>query len=91
MAVEQDHPAEAIRVNVLGTHIDHRGGSVNPADGNFSFQVTQAYRIENGKLALTIAPEFCGSAISLTRGSEELLRSAYPTARPLAWSAAYSQ
>jgi TldD protein len=27
------------------------GGSVNPADGNFSFQVTQAYRIENGKLA----------------------------------------
>ena len=27
------------------------GGSVNPADGNFSFQVTEAYRIENGKLA----------------------------------------
>jgi len=26
------------------------GGSVNPADGNFSFQVTEAYRIENGKL-----------------------------------------
>jgi len=26
------------------------GGSVNPADGNFSFQVTEAYAIENGKL-----------------------------------------
>lgn len=26
------------------------GGSVNPADGNFSFQVTEAWRIENGKL-----------------------------------------
>jgi TldD protein len=26
------------------------GGSVNPADGNFSFQVTEAYQIENGKL-----------------------------------------
>jgi TldD protein len=26
------------------------GGSVNPADGNFSFQVNEAYRIENGKL-----------------------------------------
>ncbi|MGH7730308.1 MAG: TldD/PmbA family protein, partial [Candidatus Eiseniibacteriota bacterium] len=27
------------------------GGSVNPADGNFSFQVTEAYRIERGRLA----------------------------------------
>src|SRR5258706_2100948 len=26
------------------------GGSVNPADGNFSFQVTEAWQIENGKL-----------------------------------------
>ena len=26
------------------------GGSVNPADGNFSFQVTEAWRIENGRL-----------------------------------------
>jgi TldD protein len=26
------------------------GGSVNPADGNFSFQVTEAYQIEDGKL-----------------------------------------
>jgi TldD protein len=26
------------------------GGSVNPADGNFSFQVTEAYQIENGRL-----------------------------------------
>ena len=26
------------------------GGSVNPADGNFSFAVTEAYMIENGKI-----------------------------------------
>ena len=26
------------------------GGSVNPADGNFSFQVTEGMQIENGKL-----------------------------------------
>ena len=26
------------------------GGSVNPADGNFSFQVTEAYQIEDGRL-----------------------------------------
>jgi TldD protein len=26
------------------------GGSVNPADGNFSFQVTEAVMIENGRL-----------------------------------------
>jgi TldD protein len=26
------------------------GGSVNPADGNFSFQVTEAWQIEDGKL-----------------------------------------
>jgi TldD protein len=27
------------------------GGSVSPADGNFSFQVTEAYQIEDGRLA----------------------------------------
>ncbi len=42
-------------------------------------------RIENGVLALTVAPDFCGSAISLERGKEQLFRSAYPEARPLAW------
>jgi TldD protein len=26
------------------------GGSVNPADGNFSFQVTEGWLIENGRL-----------------------------------------
>jgi TldD protein len=30
------------------------GGSVNPADGNFSFQVTEAYRIENGRLTAPV-------------------------------------
>jgi len=41
--------------------------------------------IDNGLLALTVAPGFQGSAISLERNGEELLRSAYPEARPLAW------
>ena len=30
------------------------GGSVNPADGNFSFQVTEAYQIERGTLAAPV-------------------------------------
>ncbi len=30
------------------------GGSVNPADGNFSFQVTEAWRIEDGRLAAPV-------------------------------------
>jgi TldD protein len=30
------------------------GGSVNPADGNFSFAVTEAYLIENGKITSPI-------------------------------------
>jgi TldD protein len=30
------------------------GGSVNPADGNFSFQVTEAYQIENGRLTFPV-------------------------------------
>ena len=30
------------------------GGSVNPADGNFSFTVTEAYRIEHGKLGAPV-------------------------------------
>jgi hypothetical protein len=46
----------------------------------------ELFRIENGAVSLTIAPSFKGSAISLQRDGEELLRSAYPEARPLAWS-----
>jgi TldD protein len=30
------------------------GGSVNPADGNFSFQVTEAWQIEDGKLTYPV-------------------------------------
>ena len=30
------------------------GGSVNPADGNFSFQVTEAWRIERGRLVAPV-------------------------------------
>ncbi|MDH4179432.1 MAG: hypothetical protein OEV33_02900, partial [Armatimonadota bacterium] len=46
----------------------------------------ELFRLENGVLSLTIAPGFKGSAISLERDGEELLRSAYPEARPLAWA-----
>jgi len=45
----------------------------------------ELYRIDNGVLALTVAPDFKGSAISLERGGEQLLRSAYPEARPFSW------
>ncbi|MFB3879627.1 MAG: GNAT family N-acetyltransferase [Armatimonadota bacterium] len=48
------------------------------------------FRISNGVLALTVAPGFMGSAISLERTAgarrgAPLLRSAYPDARPLSW------
>jgi len=45
----------------------------------------ELFQIDNGLLSLTVAPDFCGSAISLQRGEEQLLRSAYPEARPLGW------
>ena len=60
-------------------------------DPKRSVSVTRAgesdemYRIDNGAFALTIAPEFQGSAVSLERDGEQLLRSAYPTARPHSW------
>ncbi len=45
----------------------------------------EPFRLDNGVLSLTIAPSFKGSAVSLKRDGEELLLSAYPEARPLAW------
>jgi len=46
------HPPEALIADVRRGLYCKRlgGGSVNPADGNFSFQVTEAVAIENGKL-----------------------------------------
>ncbi len=41
--------------------------------------------IGNGVLTMTVAPRFMGSAISLRRRGEELLRSSYPETRPLAF------
>jgi hypothetical protein len=46
----------------------------------------ELFRADNGVLTLTVAPDFGGAAVSLERGGEQLLRSAYPEARPLAWS-----
>lgn len=46
----------------------------------------ELFRIRNGALALTVAPGFKGSAISLERDGREMLRSSYPEARPLAWA-----
>ena len=45
----------------------------------------ELFQIGNGVLALTVAPGFQGSAISLERAGAQLLRSAYPEARSLAW------
>jgi TldD protein len=45
------------------------GGSVNPADGNFSFVVQEAYRIEKGKLGS------CVKGATLTgNGAEAMMR-----------------
>jgi GNAT superfamily N-acetyltransferase len=45
----------------------------------------ELFVVNNGVFEMTVAPEFIGSVISLLRGKEQLLRSAYPEARPIAW------
>ncbi len=45
----------------------------------------ELFRLANGVLALTVAPGFMGSATTLIRAGEELLRSSFPKAHPLAW------
>ncbi len=46
-----DPPEDIVASVKDGLYCKHMGGgSVNPADGNFSFEVTEAYKIENGKL-----------------------------------------
>jgi TldD protein len=45
------------------------GGSVNPADGNFSFQVTEAWRIERGRLAAPVR-----NATLTGNGNDAMLR-----------------
>jgi TldD protein len=51
----RDEPGEIIASVKNGLYCKHLGGgSVSPADGNFSFEVTEAYRIENGKLTYPV-------------------------------------
>jgi len=45
------------------------GGSVNPADGNFSFHVTEGFLIENGKLGAPIS-----NATLTGNGADAMLR-----------------
>lgn len=45
------------------------GGSVNPADGNFSFQVTEAWRIERGRLTAPVR-----NATLTGNGNDAMLR-----------------
>jgi TldD protein len=45
------------------------GGSVNPADGNFSFQVTEAWRIEGGRLTAPVR-----NATLTGNGNDAMLR-----------------
>jgi len=61
-------------------------------DPSYSVEVTQKgreeklFRTDNGLLTLTVAPGFQGCAVGLERNGEQLLRSAYPKAHPLAFS-----
>lgn len=50
------HAPDALIASVeRGLYCRHlSGGSVNPADGNFSFVVTEAWRIEHGKLTVPV-------------------------------------
>lgn len=51
IAAGQSDPAEiikSVKFGILCT--DMGGGSVSPADGNFSFAVTEAYQIEDGQI-----------------------------------------
>jgi TldD protein len=50
------HPADELVATVKrGLYCKNLGsGSVNPADGNFSFQATEAWRIEDGRLAAPV-------------------------------------
>ena len=51
----KDDPEDIIASVKNGLYCKHLGGgSVSPADGNFSFEVTEAYRIENGKLTYPV-------------------------------------
>lgn len=51
IAAGQSDPADIIKSVKFGILCkDMGGGSVNPADGNFSFAVTEAYQIEDGKI-----------------------------------------
>ncbi len=51
----RDEPGDIIASVKDGLYCKHLGGgSVNPADGNFSFEVTEAYKIEGGRLTYPV-------------------------------------
>lgn len=51
IAAGQSDPADIIKSVKFGIFCkDMGGGSVSPADGNFSFAVTEAYQIEDGRI-----------------------------------------
>lgn len=55
IAAGDDDPLDLVRGIKRGFYCaDFGGGSVNPADGNFSFQVTEGYRIEDGELTTPV-------------------------------------
>jgi TldD protein len=63
-------PADLIASVQRGLFCSHLGGgSVNPADGNFSFHVTEGFLIENGKLGAPIS-----NATLTGNGQDAMLR-----------------
>ncbi len=55
IAAGQHAPADLVASVPRGLYCKNLGGgSVNPADGNFSFQVTEAWRIEGGRLVAPV-------------------------------------
>ncbi len=56
VAAGPDDPQDLMRSIERGFYCaDFGGGSVNPADGNFSFHVTEGYWIENGRLTAPVS------------------------------------
>jgi TldD protein len=55
IAAGRHDPHDLVRAIDRGFYCaDFGGGSVNPADGNFSFHVTEGYWIENGRLTAPV-------------------------------------
>jgi TldD protein len=79
IAAGADAPEALVASVKEGLYCKHlAGGSVNPADGNFSFLVREGYRIENGKLGA------CVKGATLTGNAAEAMLRVVGVGRDLA-------